>query len=187
MPPDDWICGRCNKPSGMFGHIASDRWTCPDLPKPMTDDEIKAWQAENNDLCRKCQTKEAIEAWKAKRRSFPLCLCDYNLDFQLVLEESYQNAQAHGFQSDIWKFLGNLHSEVSEAWEEARKPDFEPTRTYYKPESPKKPEGLPSELADIVIRVADTARTFNIDLEQAIREKMVYNRSRPFKHGNKRA
>jgi NTP pyrophosphatase (non-canonical NTP hydrolase) len=49
----------------------------------------------------------------------------------------------------------------------------------------KKPEGIPSEMADIVIRVMDYCGYAGIDLEKAIAEKMEYNRTRPFKHGGK--
>lgn len=52
--------------------------------------------------------------------------------------------------------------------------------------NPKKPEGIPSELADIVIRVADLCGFYGIDLEAAIKEKMQYNASRPYKHGGKK-
>lgn len=48
-----------------------------------------------------------------------------------------------------------------------------------------KPEGIPSEMADIVIRVFDYCGYAGIDLEKAIAEKMEYNRTRPFKHGGK--
>ncbi len=112
----------------------------------------------------------------------------YDLTIKALQVAAYEAAQRRGFHSgepSIWKFLGNLHSECSEAWEEARKPDFEPGRTYYREDG--KPEGLPSELADLLIRVADTAQTFGIDLEAAVREKMAYNETRPHRHGNKRA
>ncbi len=46
-----------------------------------------------------------------------------------------------------------------------------------------KPEGIPSELADVVIRVGHYAGANGIDLAGAVREKMVYNSTRPFKHG----
>ena len=50
---------------------------------------------------------------------------------------------------------------------------------------PRKPEGVPSELADIVIRCFDMAGVEGIDLAGMIGEKIVYNATRPFKHGRK--
>ena len=49
----------------------------------------------------------------------------------------------------------------------------------------RKPCGIPSEAADIVIRVMHFCGKHGIDLGKAVREKMAYNASRPFKHGNK--
>lgn len=46
-----------------------------------------------------------------------------------------------------------------------------------------KPEGIPIELADVIIRVCDLAGFYGIDLDQAIRMKMDYNARRPFMHG----
>lgn len=46
-----------------------------------------------------------------------------------------------------------------------------------------KPCGIPSELADVVIRVLHFCGKHKIDLETAVAEKMAYNDSRPFKHG----
>ena len=45
-----------------------------------------------------------------------------------------------------------------------------------------KPEGLPSELADIVIRVMDVCGGLGIDLDEEIRIKVAYNRRRPAMH-----
>ncbi len=50
-----------------------------------------------------------------------------------------------------------------------------------------KPCGIPSELADVAIRLADLAGALGIDLEQAIIEKHRYNRTRAYRHGGKRA
>lgn len=50
-----------------------------------------------------------------------------------------------------------------------------------------KPEGLGSELADIIIRVCDTAGALSVDLEAELRAKLAYNRTRPHRHGGKLA
>lgn len=48
---------------------------------------------------------------------------------------------------------------------------------------PLKPCGIPSEMADIVIRVLDVCGRYGISIEQALREKIEYNRQRAHKHG----
>jgi len=49
--------------------------------------------------------------------------------------------------------------------------------------SPPKPAGIREELADIIIRCGDLAEALGIDLSKAVRQKMDYNATRPFKHG----
>lgn len=49
-----------------------------------------------------------------------------------------------------------------------------------------KPEGVPAELADVVIRIADMCGFYGIDLQKAVEEKMEYNATRSYRHGNKR-
>ena len=46
-----------------------------------------------------------------------------------------------------------------------------------------KPEGVPAELADTIIRILDFCGKHKIDIEAAVHEKMAYNESRPHKHG----
>jgi len=48
-----------------------------------------------------------------------------------------------------------------------------------------KPEGLVVELADCVIRIMDFCAAFQLDLQAALNAKMLYNKSRPYRHGNK--
>ena len=50
----------------------------------------------------------------------------------------------------------------------------------------KKPEGIPIELADVLIRVFDFCGKHGIDLEAAVLEKMAFNRTRPVRHGGKK-
>lgn len=81
-----------------------------------------------------------------------------------------------------------IHSELSEALEELRKGKAA-NETYY-PFVPHgatvlKPEGVPSEMADVVIRVLDFCGANDIDLEAIVTEKLAYNASRAHKHGGK--
>lgn len=48
-----------------------------------------------------------------------------------------------------------------------------------------KPEGVPSEIADIVIRCFDFAGSNGFDLGQIIQEKLTYNSGRERMHGKK--
>ena len=72
-----------------------------------------------------------------------------------------------------------IGTEVSEAAEALRVGDFDS----HSPDG--KPEGLKSELADIIIRVVDLAAALGMDMEHALTEKMAYNHTRPYRHGNK--
>jgi NTP pyrophosphatase (non-canonical NTP hydrolase) len=77
--------------------------------------------------------------------------------------------------------LALVHSEVSEALEDYRNGIM----TTYKDENGK-PHGFATELADVMIRLADLAGYLNIDLETEIAEKMAFNATRSHRHGGKR-
>lgn len=105
--------------------------------------------------------------------------------------EAHRNAKEKGWwENDMPfpQFIALLHSEASEAFEEyrARRGVNE---TYFRQSGvdadPKKPEGIPVELADLVIRVLDYCGANGIDLAEAMRLKMAYNRTRPYRHGGK--
>ena len=80
-------------------------------------------------------------------------------------------------------------SEVAEAQDELRK-GHAADETYYPTKrihefGTHKPEGVPSELADVVIRVLDFCHTEGIDLQSIIEEKLAYNATRERLHGKK--
>ena len=72
--------------------------------------------------------------------------------------------------------------EVAEAIEELR--DGRRYDETYRSEGGK-PEGYPSELADVIIRALDLAAMLNIDIDAAVAEKLAYNAGRGHKHGGK--
>ena len=100
---------------------------------------------------------------------------------------SYENARDHGWH-DSTRTIGDLiclmHSELSEALEEHRN-GRSPSEVYFNDTKPNKPEGIPVELADCIIRIFDFCGLHDIDLEAVLKQKMEYNRTRPYRHGNK--
>jgi hypothetical protein len=100
-----------------------------------------------------------------------------------------RNAQLANWQGN--KLL-LIVSEVVEAHDEIRN-GRAADETYYPTAAPirvvtegqHKPEGVPSEIADAVIRCFDFAYTEGFDLAGIIAEKLIYNASRERLHGKK--
>ena len=126
------------------------------------------------------------------------------MNIKAIQEAVHENAKAHGWWDGEERTFGELialcHSELSEALEEYRNnvPEKDLHRSKYAKyysgggyvasdvtECSKKPEGIPIELADVVIRIMDMCEHYGIDLEAAILEKHKYNQTRPYKHGGK--
>ena len=108
---------------------------------------------------------------------------------------AYDNATAKGFHDkddqnslvDNYKgWVANIHSEVSELWEAAK------TNNLYQPcdkaqfmedQLGDRLNCEEEELADIIIRVLDTAGARGINIGRAVLLKMAYNATRPHMHG----
>jgi NTP pyrophosphatase (non-canonical NTP hydrolase) len=104
-----------------------------------------------------------------------------------VAQACYDNAAIKGFHEHDDKNLdvanmavwtANLHGEVSELWEAARKNQLDVLCD--------KQVNLTcaeEEFADIFIRCCDSAVAYGINLGRAVSRKMQYNATREHKHG----
>lgn len=128
-----------------------------------------------------------------------------------ITKDIHENAIAHGWWDEERSFgdiIALCHSELSEALEEYRDGK---SNVYYdcrvdehdkdcicEPENPgcgyssdkcgeksEKPEGIAVELADCIIRIFDYCGKMGIDIEKIIKLKHEYNKTRPYRHGNK--
>lgn len=108
-----------------------------------------------------------------------------NSQVNQMVKEAHEIAEKHGWWENPPEFgtlIALCHSELSEALEEYRK-GKSPTEVYKSEEG--KLEGIPYELADVVIRIMDMCGYYGIDLNSAIRKKMKYNEGRSYRHGGK--
>ena len=99
---------------------------------------------------------------KLIREYFPADIAE---EFAIAVEKAY-NAQA----------LALIHSEISEALEADRK-DLKDDKLPHR-------SGLEVELADAIIRIKDFAGGKDLDIDGAIEEKLAYNTTRPYLHGD---
>lgn len=115
------------------------------------------------------------------------------VDLRKLQRDIHKMARDKGFWDESDDFKGAsigtkialIHTEISEALEEFRKPDVELDEIYYSEGG--KPEGFGVELADAVIRILDLAEKTGNDMSDLIKLKMKFNKTRPTRHGGKRA
>ncbi len=115
--------------------------------------------------------------------------------------EAYENSKDKGFHDNPKSFgddIALMHSELSEALEDYRagrapneiwyeEADGSKHESFAEPGTAlRKPCGIPSEMADVIIRVLDFCGKYDIPIERAVWEKMRFNSTRPRMHGGKK-
>lgn len=89
-------------------------------------------------------------------------------------KEVYELAKQKGWWDSprtVPELLCLIHSEISEALEAYRN---------------RQDDKLAEELIDAIIRILDLAAHFSIDVDAELLKKHNYNKTRPYRHGNKR-
>ena len=103
---------------------------------------------------------------------------------KMLQMEIHQTAVQKGWWDSEQRSEGEiyalLHSEVSEAFEGFRhgNPPDDKIPSY---------DAISAELADVLIRVADYAEGFGYGVIDALFAKVEFNKTRPYRHGGKKA
>jgi hypothetical protein len=101
-----------------------------------------------------------------------------------LAKEIWDICEEKGWNQDLilGNMVANLHTEISEAWEHIRAGN-DPGDMWYDDNC--KPDGFGIELADEIIRILHIAKMYNLNMDKLVKIKMDFNKTRPYRHGNK--
>ncbi len=108
---------------------------------------------------------------------------NYPKSINEIAKDIHENAVAHGWWEDdrsVAEIVALCHSELSESLEAYRNGE----ELVW--DNNGKPDGIAVELIDCVIRIFDYLAKEKVDIEEIIRIKHEYNKTRPYKHGGKK-
>ena len=100
-----------------------------------------------------------------------------------MVDKCYESARDRGWierEVSIPEQIALIHSEISEALECYRNAE-DVSWT----DKNGKPQGIASEYADTLIRIAHYSKLLGIGLEAEVLRKLEYNKTRPYRHGGK--
>ena len=109
---------------------------------------------------------------------------DFVDDINYFKDVVHKNAVNKGFYDEPPTFpelIALIHCELSEALQDYGNNAEIDEITY-----DNKPDGIPIELADVILRVLDLCGHYNIDIGAALIKKYKYNLTRPYRHGDKK-
>lgn len=112
--------------------------------------------------------------------------------FNRMIDEVYRLNVAKGWyehERTAGDECALLHSEISEILDAYRKHGFEDATKVNPPgfeSAIPRPLGVGSEVADLLIRLLDVCKRWDIDIVAEYDRKMAYNQTRPYRHGRKR-
>ena len=101
-----------------------------------------------------------------------------------LAKDIHDNAKAHGWWDKPRSFgdiIALCHSELSEALEEYRN---DKPAIYYGEDG--KPEGTAVEMIECIIRILDWCGHEALDVDEILKIKHEYNKSRAYRHGGKK-